>query len=96
MFYDHSNEACNGFTLWWLLDLDAFRSALIHRHNSPIICGDKAAGDGTYFKWFDIGPFPRELVIAKGGLLQKSSSPQRFAPENPTMGIFRVRPVNLT
>lgn len=63
MFYGHSNQASDGFALWWLLDLDAFRSALIRRDSLPICCGDKAVGDGTCFKWFDIRSFPKGLVI---------------------------------
>jgi hypothetical protein len=64
MFYGHYNAAGDGFSLWWLLDLAVFRSALIRRDNAPIRCGDKAMGDGTCSKWFDIRSFPQELVIA--------------------------------
>ncbi len=64
MFYGHANQVGDGFSLWWLLDLNAFRSALIRRDSLPIRCGDKAVGDGTSFKWFDIRSFPRGLVIA--------------------------------
>lgn len=70
MFYGHSNATGSGLELWWLIDLNVFRSALIRRDNTPIQCGDKAAGDGTCFKWFDIRSFPESLVVASS--LQQS------------------------
>jgi hypothetical protein len=72
MFYGHSNEAQNNVSLWWLIDLHAFRAALIRNamNGSPIKCGDKPNGDGTYFKWFDVRSFPKQpsIVIASSEL----------------------------
>ena len=68
MFYGHSNATGTGFDAWWLLDLRAFRAALIrHRHNGyPIRYGERVNHDGTRFKWFDLRSFPAEprLVVA--------------------------------
>jgi hypothetical protein len=70
MFYGHSNAAQTGFDAWWLIDLRAFRAALIrHRMNgSNILMGDQVNPDGTRFKWFDMRSFPSEprLVLAQG------------------------------
>ena len=68
LFCGHSNASQTGFDLWWLIDLRAFRAGLIRQSGNgfPIRCGDKANGDGTWFKWFDIRSFPAEppLVVA--------------------------------
>lgn len=70
MFYAHANSSSTGFNKWWLLDLGAFRAALIRSsmNGARIRCGDKPNGDGTHFKWFDITSFPDRppLVIADG------------------------------
>lgn len=68
LFYGHANALGTGLDGWWLIDLRAFRAALIrNRQNGyPIRCGDKRNADGTWFKWFDIRSFPEEprLVVA--------------------------------
>ena len=70
MFYGHANASGTGLESWWLIDLKAFRAALIrHRQNGhPLRFGDKKNPDGTAFKWFDIRSFPEEprLVVASG------------------------------
>lgn len=66
MFYGHSNEEQKHFELWWLIDLDAFRAALI-RDKGSLLFGDKPNGDGTYFKWFDLRSFPEHPPILIAG-----------------------------
>lgn len=70
LFYGHASQGGQGFDLWWLIDLRAFRAALIrHAMNGyPLRCGDRANPDGTRFKWFDIRSFPQDppLVVASG------------------------------
>ena len=70
MFYGHADTSGTGLASWWLIDLKAFRAALIrHRQNGiPLRHGDKRNPDGTAFKWFDIRSFPEEpkLVVARG------------------------------
>lgn len=71
LFYGHANRAQTAIERWWLLDLRAFRAALI-RNGQPdcrLRCGDRFNPDGTAFKWFDIRSFPREprLVVACSG-----------------------------
>ena len=68
MLYGHSDASEQRLSAWWLLDLHAFRAALI-RHSTnglKISCGNKPNGDGTHFKWFDVRSFPESppLVIA--------------------------------
>lgn len=69
MFYGHAGQD-GSLVSWYLLDLNAFRAALIrNRQNGfQIQCGDKRNADGTAFKWFDIRSFPSEppLVVARG------------------------------
>ncbi len=69
MFYGHAGPDGRTILNWWLIDLRAFRAALI-RHTTkgtPLIMGDKRNADGTCFKWFDIRSFPKEppLVVAR-------------------------------
>lgn len=68
MFYGHSNGAQTALEAWWLIDLRAFRAALIRHANGGqrLVMGDQANGDGTWFKWFDIRSFPEvpPLVLA--------------------------------
>lgn len=68
MFYGHASYDGTSFDRWWLLDLRAFRAALIRQaaNGFPVRCGDKRNADGTAFKWFDIRSFPAHppLVVA--------------------------------
>ena len=59
-FYGHLNEAETAIVHWMVVDLSSFRAGLIRnsRGAGAIRCGDKANGDGTYFKWFDVRSFP--------------------------------------
>ncbi len=72
MFYGHSNAAETGLDAWWLIDLRAFRAALIrNRVSAPQIqMGDQRNSDGTRFKWFDVRSFPADapLVVAASAL----------------------------
>ena len=72
LFYGHSNAAQTGFDLWWLIDLRAFRAALIRQlgNGFPIRSCEKANWDGTWFKWLDIRSFPKvpPLVVAGSGM----------------------------
>ena len=70
MFYGHVSAAQTHVEHWWLIDLRAFRAALI-RHSTDghrIVMGDQANPDGTWFKWFDVRSFPKvpPLVVAQG------------------------------
>jgi hypothetical protein len=68
LFYGHATEDEKAVKPWWLIDLRAFRAALIReaRNGMTLKSGDMPNGDGTYFKWFDIRSFPPHppLVIA--------------------------------
>lgn len=69
MFYGHADPDGQAIVSWWLIDLRAFRAALI-RHRTAganLYMGDKRNPDGTCFKWFDIRSFPKEppLVVAQ-------------------------------
>ncbi|KAA9010156.1 hypothetical protein [Histidinibacterium aquaticum] len=68
LFYGHSDASERHIERWWLIDLRAFRAALIRQsaNGLRIASGDKSNPDGTRFKWFDIRSFPQEppLVLA--------------------------------
>ena len=70
MFYGRASASGDSLDSWWLIDLRAFRAALIrHTQNGlPLRFGDKTNPDGTRFKWFDFRSFPDEprLVVARG------------------------------
>ncbi|SFD67678.1 hypothetical protein [Roseivivax sediminis] len=70
MFYAHANE-WGGLERWWLIDLRAFRAALI-RHKAgdgAIKWGNKTNPDGSRFVWFDLRSFPKHpsIVVAASG-----------------------------
>ena len=69
LFYGHVSPCQTKVERWWLIDLRAFRAALIrHANGGPrIVMGDQVNRDGTCFKWFDVRSFPAEprLVVAK-------------------------------
>ncbi|MEL7178511.1 MAG: hypothetical protein AAFN63_01655 [Pseudomonadota bacterium] len=71
MFYGHASADGQTLDSWQLLDLKAFRAALIrHVQNGyPIVHGDQENWDGSAFKWFDVRSFPSEppLVVAASG-----------------------------
>lgn len=66
LFYGHAAECGVGLDSWWLIDLKAFRAALIRRMGHPIRHGERRNPDGSSFRWFDIRSFPAEppLVVA--------------------------------
>lgn len=61
--------AADGLTFdrWWLIDLDAFRAALIRRDKHRIKMGTKSNGDGTFFAFFDLRTFPDNPPILIAG-----------------------------
>jgi hypothetical protein len=64
MFYGHDDNKGNIFP-WYLIDLAAFRAALIRdgQNGIKLRYGDKSNHDGTYFKWFDLTSFPKTPPI---------------------------------
>lgn len=69
MFYGHARTD-GSLEDWYLLDLRAFRAALIRHANGGhrVYWGDKINADGTAFRWFDMRSFPSEprLLVASG------------------------------
>lgn len=67
LFYGHADTS-NWISRWWLIDLDAFRAALIRSamNGTPLKAKDMANGDGTYFKAFDVRSFPEVPPILVG------------------------------
>ena len=69
MFYGHADASGTGLEAWYLIDLRAFRAALIRRSQfgHGLRYGVKQNPDGTCFTWFDIESFPAEppLVVAR-------------------------------
>ncbi|MBL6427859.1 MAG: hypothetical protein HOY44_10070 [Maritimibacter sp.] len=66
MFYGHADPR-GGIGRWWLLDLRAFRAALIRPESrARLHWGSKDNADGTRFTWFDIRSFPNapDIVVA--------------------------------
>ncbi|WP_283639058.1 hypothetical protein [Marinovum algicola] len=71
VIYGHALSRSTCFDSWWILDLRAFRAALIRQatNSQPIRCGDKRNAEGTAFKCSDIRSFPASppLVVASSG-----------------------------
>lgn len=66
MFYAHASAEGHHFDRWWLIDLHAFRAALIVA-SKDIAFSKKANGDGTYFVAYDLRSFPAEYPILISG-----------------------------
>ncbi|WP_297754653.1 hypothetical protein [uncultured Shimia sp.] len=66
MFYGHASARQDGVEKWFLLDLNAFRAALIRQGPQGLHWGNKRNPDGTVFTWFDVRSFPSDppLVVA--------------------------------
>lgn len=69
LFYGHANTSQTAIDSWYLIDLNAFRAALIRRGAQGLSWGNKCNPDGTRFTWFDIRSFPPDppLVVARSG-----------------------------
>ena len=65
-FYGFADEGNNSIPHWFVIDLDAFRAALIRNSAHKIYCGTQPNYDGSYFKWYDLRSFPEKppLLIA--------------------------------
>jgi hypothetical protein len=82
-FYGHADLKDCAIERWWLVDLDAFRAGLIRDLNrfppDRVKCGNRANGDGTYFKFFDLRSFPDSppiLVASSHNLPKTITTPQ--------------------
>lgn len=62
LFYGHASVTETSLQRWMIVNLHAFRAALI-RDRGSLRRGDKPNGDGTYFKWFDVHSFPKKPPI---------------------------------
>ena len=71
MLYGHACADGIGLDRWWLLDLRAFRAALIRRQG--ICSGERVNHDGTRFRWFDVRSFPAEPQFVLAGSSQAPS-----------------------
>lgn len=67
LFYGFVDEDPSKIDNWWLIDLAAFRAALIRRGSHKINYVYKANGDGSEFCAFDLRDFPAQPSILIGG-----------------------------
>jgi hypothetical protein len=63
LFYGFVDEHPEEITDWWLIDLSAFRAALIRRDHHKLSIIKKSNGDGTEFYAFDLRSFPANPPI---------------------------------
>ena len=56
MFYGHAAKSSPAVERWWLIDLDAWRAALI-RDRKGVAGKPQSNGDGTHFVAFDVRRF---------------------------------------
>jgi hypothetical protein len=66
LFYGFGQPGSSLIVHWWLIDLHAFRAALI-RDKQSLQHGLTANGDGTHFAWFDLRSFPERPSILVAG-----------------------------
>lgn len=68
LFYGFAEEDGIEIKNWWIIDLAAFRAALIRRNEHKLdIDGPKSNGDGTQFYAFDLRSFPEKPSILIAG-----------------------------
>ena len=82
LFYGHANSDQSGIESWWLIDLRAFRAALIRsKGGRGLRYGLKTNADGSQFVWFDIRSFPPapRLIVAHGGLIGLTTKAQQIS-----------------
>jgi hypothetical protein len=76
MFYAHAaNE--RGFARWFLIDLHAFRAALIRdvmKQTSEIVWAEKSNGDGTHFCAFDVRSFVPSILVASSHEIEREQA----------------------
>ena len=60
LFYGHSDPSSTYIKQWMVVDLHSFRAALIRNsmNGARIKIEERANGDGTFFKAFDVKTFP--------------------------------------
>jgi hypothetical protein len=66
LFYGFGDESNASLVYWNIIDLSAFRAALIRKDTLSLRHGDKSNGDGTHFKWFDVKSFPTNPPLIIG------------------------------
>lgn len=67
MFYGHAAPVGDDIACWYLIDLSAFRAALIRdamRVNKKIPLAEVPNGDGTSFVPFDLRTFTPSILVA--------------------------------
>lgn len=89
MFYGHAAERGPVIERWWLLDLHAWRAALI-RDRDCIVVHSKSNGDGTHFVSYDVRSFPvrpgcKPLVIAASHPLEREEEPAKSRTSSPSL-----------
>src|SRR3990167_1319494 len=62
-FYGFAYEGDGGIQRWMIVDLHAFRAALIQRKRGCPRHDEVPNGDGTCFHWFDVLSFPSQSPI---------------------------------
>lgn len=88
LFYGHADAGGTKIDHWMIVDLDAFRAALIRDATSRqkrLRYGNKDNGDGTYFKWFKVGSFNwcvPPLLIAASSSVQQLANIEPPPPQN--------------
>lgn len=76
MFYGHAAQSSPIVERWWLIDLSAWRAALI-RDPGSVVKGNKSNGDGTHFVYFDVRSFKdsgKPLLVAASHPLDVSEN----------------------
>ena len=68
MLYGHANDSETDLATWMVIDLHAWRAAMIRRRNGSPATGEKPNGDGTWFRWYDVNTFPSDppILVARG------------------------------
>jgi len=82
LFYGHANDSEDQIEHWMLIDLAAFRAALIRscmNNNYKVTSGLANNHDGTHFAWFDARSFawcePPLLIAASQSVLDLLQEP---------------------
>ena len=66
LFYGFAGDDGIEIDDWWLIDLAAFRAALIRRNDHKLLIDHRVNKDGTEFHAFDLRSFPKSPSILIG------------------------------
>ena len=77
MFYGHAGRSPGSLDRWMVIDLCAWRHALLrhgYKGSWAGLSSHQSNGDGTHFMAFDVRRFPASMVVASSHEIQRAAA----------------------